>query len=407
MCNLKPSYLRCEYKIDPIGIDVKKPRLSWIVETITKGLRGQKQTAYQIIVSYAPEDLKNNSDILWNSEKVISSDTSQIYYEGKKLNSLEECFWKVRIWDQNNVVSPWSITSRWTMGFLHQNDWKAEWIEFNKWQVNYETKKKFEFVKGYDKWIWYPKINLENNKNILGTFYFRKAINLNKIKNIKSAFLLISADEKFTLFINNRKVAFSDKFIFSWSRPKLVNVKKYLIPGKNIIVVKALNTYLDTPGLICKLFLEFNNGKKNIFRSGKDWKVTKKYSINRNSNILNNNWTNAGAVCNAGINRRIPSHELKLPPPVYFRKTFTIPKKIKKAYAFVTALGLFEFQLNGETISEYKLTPGWTDYNKRVHYISYDIREKLKTSFNSIGLNLSRRLVFRLCRLGKGQRILW
>ncbi len=49
---LTPEFLRCEYRVDPLGIDVTEPRLSWIV---TSDARNQVQTAYHILVSSSPE----------------------------------------------------------------------------------------------------------------------------------------------------------------------------------------------------------------------------------------------------------------------------------------------------------------------------------------------------------------
>ena len=43
--------LRCEYLENPLGIDVTEPRLSWRIENIKANVRGQKQTAYQILVA--------------------------------------------------------------------------------------------------------------------------------------------------------------------------------------------------------------------------------------------------------------------------------------------------------------------------------------------------------------------
>ena len=57
--------LRVEYKTNPIGIDVEKPRFSWIMESDT---RGQKQTAYQILVSTSPD--VNNVDV-WDSGRCM------------------------------------------------------------------------------------------------------------------------------------------------------------------------------------------------------------------------------------------------------------------------------------------------------------------------------------------------
>ncbi|MCX6964504.1 MAG: hypothetical protein NTW41_04040, partial [Verrucomicrobia bacterium] len=45
--------LRCEYRENPLGIDVENPRLSWIIEERSQRpeVRGQKQTAYQVLVA--------------------------------------------------------------------------------------------------------------------------------------------------------------------------------------------------------------------------------------------------------------------------------------------------------------------------------------------------------------------
>jgi alpha-L-rhamnosidase len=56
---LVPFVLRCEYLIDPLGIDNSEPRLSWIVDS---GQRGQRQTAYQILVSTCPETFERPAD---------------------------------------------------------------------------------------------------------------------------------------------------------------------------------------------------------------------------------------------------------------------------------------------------------------------------------------------------------
>ena len=40
--------LRCEYKINPLGVDIENPRLSWVLES---NQRGVKQIAYQIFVA--------------------------------------------------------------------------------------------------------------------------------------------------------------------------------------------------------------------------------------------------------------------------------------------------------------------------------------------------------------------
>ena len=117
--------LRCEYLTNPIGIDVANPRLSWIIGST---LRGERQTAFELLVSSSAEKLANNQGDLWCSGKILSDQTIQLAYNGTPLLSGMECFWKVRIWDSRGKSSEWSKPALWTMGLLDPKDWQAKWI---------------------------------------------------------------------------------------------------------------------------------------------------------------------------------------------------------------------------------------------------------------------------------------
>jgi alpha-L-rhamnosidase len=117
--------LRCEYLADPFGIDETSPRLSWI---ITATRRGEKQTAYQVLVASSADLLRGGKGDLWDSGKVVSDENCQIVYSGQPLSSRQPCFWKVRIWDRDGHSTPWSPAARWQMGLLQPADWQAQWI---------------------------------------------------------------------------------------------------------------------------------------------------------------------------------------------------------------------------------------------------------------------------------------
>jgi alpha-L-rhamnosidase len=119
------SKLSCEYLTDPIGIDIANPRLSWKLFSEEKG---QRQTAYQVIVATTSEKLKANNGDLWDSGKIISNRSIQIVYEGKELTSSLRCYWKARVWDKDGVTSNWSKIAYWEMGLLDADDWNAKWI---------------------------------------------------------------------------------------------------------------------------------------------------------------------------------------------------------------------------------------------------------------------------------------
>ncbi|MDB6111756.1 MAG: Alpha-L-rhamnosidase, partial [Pedosphaera sp.] len=117
--------LRCEHLQDPLGIDVRKPRLSWQLNSTQ---RGDHQFAYQVLVASSLTALSQDQGDLWNSGQVISDQSVLVEYAGQTLTTGEACYWKVRIWDQNGKVSAWSSTAQWSMGLLNSSDWSAKWI---------------------------------------------------------------------------------------------------------------------------------------------------------------------------------------------------------------------------------------------------------------------------------------
>lgn len=116
---LKP---RCEYKRDPIGIDVLVPRLSWQIQSDAKGAL---QLAYQIQVSKEDIFFEN---IIWDTGKVNSDQSIHVEYKGEDLESRIRYFYRIRIWDNKENVSEWSETSFWETGLLKTDEWVAHWI---------------------------------------------------------------------------------------------------------------------------------------------------------------------------------------------------------------------------------------------------------------------------------------
>lgn len=122
-----PVKLRCEYLENPQVVDITNPRLSWI-NLADKDERNQFQTAWEIRVAGTKEKLLNGQADLWNSGKVVSDQSTNRVYQGKKLISRQDCWWQVRTWDKNGIISQWSEPSFWSMGILNPEEWKAKWI---------------------------------------------------------------------------------------------------------------------------------------------------------------------------------------------------------------------------------------------------------------------------------------
>ncbi|HUG11707.1 MAG TPA: family 78 glycoside hydrolase catalytic domain [Opitutaceae bacterium] len=111
---------RCEYLIDPVGIDEVEPRLSW--ELVSKRA-GARQKAWHVRVS----SRRGGRGDLWDSGRVESDRSSQIAYAGVKLQSRQRAWWRVEIWDERGRRAQ-SNEAFWEMGLLDREDWQAKWI---------------------------------------------------------------------------------------------------------------------------------------------------------------------------------------------------------------------------------------------------------------------------------------
>src|SRR5690606_5037475 len=71
------------------------------------------------------------------------------------------------------------------------------------------------------------------------------------------------------------------------------------------------------------------------------------------------------------------------------RKEFQADGDIASARLYMSALGIYDVRINGELVSEDRLAPGWTDYDKRVQYQTYDVTKLLHRGDNAIGVRLA------------------
>ncbi|MBP8303251.1 MAG: family 78 glycoside hydrolase catalytic domain [Phycisphaerae bacterium] len=121
---LSVSHLRCEYLVDPLGMDETRPRLSWVLESVRRGAR---QVAWQVRVASCLDLLADGKADLWDSGRVEDDRTCHVEYHGRPLTSRMACHWRVRVWDEQGGAAE-SEPAFWTMGLLDCGDWRARWI---------------------------------------------------------------------------------------------------------------------------------------------------------------------------------------------------------------------------------------------------------------------------------------
>ena len=375
---LVPNLLRCEYRVNPLGIDETAPRLNWIVEASAKGdaARGQKQTAYQIVVA-------SDGATVWDTGKVASDETIGVVYAGKPLVSQQRCEWKVKVWDRDGNESAWSKPAMWTMGLLKADDWKAEWIGYDKARTNVDLP-----IAPLDgaKWIWHsadpqPQVPA-------GYRLFVSTLALPADAKIAKAELLAIGDDGYKVVVNTRLVVSGS----AWQMSKLTDVTAILHGGDNSIRVEGWNAADGPAGFIAKLTVTTADGKTITHVTDGSWKSTNKPGANWHKRDLDTvSWPAVRVIGDYGMQPwgKAKLETVHLPPVPFFRTSFRADKPVVRATLYATALGLADFRLNGQAVSDEFFTPGWTDYTKRVHYRAYDVTALIRSGENALGATLA------------------
>ena len=263
--------LRCEYRVNPLGIDILKPRLSWIMES---NQRGQMQSAYQILVADSEEKLRRNQGELWDSGKVESGQSNQVVYEGELLKSRMRCHWKVRVWDKDGKASAWSEPAMWTVGLIKPGDWQAKWIGYDEKLQNSDNSEKSD----------------PNALVLPPPPYLRRAFLVGR--PIKRAVVYASALGLYELHINGKRIG-EDYFTPGWTDyPTRVYYQTYEVTdfikkGSNAMGAvlgdgwyagylgfgKKREHYGNKPRLFVQLEIEYENGHIQKVVTDGTWKA--------------------------------------------------------------------------------------------------------------------------------------
>jgi len=372
--------LRCEYRVNPMGVDTTAPRLSWVVSGQE---RGAAQSAYRVLVASDPALLQKNEGNLWDSGKVQSDRTTQIPYEGVPLTSEQVCWWKVQAWNEKNEASAWSEPAFWTMGLLHPEDWKATWIglDENGDATGHPLKSLLEKAK----WIWHGEA-LRDGGAVPGKCAVRVVINLPADRKVSEARAAFTADNSMVLLVNGNNAGRADNF----NAVTVVDISGLLKPGANVIAGVAENAG-DNPnpaGVIAGIQVVFQDGGSLEVVSdgswqtaagdgGTDWATAETAAGGSPARELGGWDIQPWGAPNFPDTRRLPARML--------RKEFEAGNGIRRATAYLCGLGLFECYVNGKKVGDHVLDPALSEYDKRVYYQTFDVTDMVRSGVNAVG----------------------
>lgn len=356
--------LSCEYRTDPVTVDIRAPRLSW--ELRADG-RSRRQRACQIQAATSRRLLTSKPD-LWDTGRVDTDQSTLVPYAGAPLASRMTVFWRVRVWDEANRRSPWSAVSQWNMGLLSPQDWRARWIGLEGGDAPDGLKQAH--------WIWAPDA-------VDGApCTFRKAFDLPAGREVFSARVVIGVRSTFSVRVNGHSVRSGARTIFSPTSE--VDIESGLVPGRNVLEIDAgASEQPDQPsGLIAALVIEYTDGEIRIQPSDRTWQAAAAGTAPqapawRPADERAANGEAPYPSLRGDDYRRLPARML--------RREFTVSSRVSRAVVYFCGLGVSELYLNGRRVGDQVLSPGLTDYNTRCQYVTCDVTRSLRQGVNAVG----------------------
>ena len=385
--------LHCEYRINPQGIDNPNPRLTWNIYSIR---RGDIQTAYQILVASSPALLAANKGDLWDSGQVQSSNSVDISYAGKPLSSGDSCFWKVLIWDRRGKPSHWSHPASWSMGLLSPSDWSAQWISDPL--LADPTNRPLTPIHCYRseltsrpddvKWIVLdlatnqpmdavdimPARPQKTNLDFRTPMYpLRFKVEVANDPHFSDAKVVV--DETESDFPTPRTSSCPFSFTPTTARYVRLTVTRlpcwdaqdYGVALGGLAVFDGQQSIAVGAHVECSDSMESTNWSKQYLVDGRD-----AVAIASNAPVL---VANLPGVTVKSTASRVPM----------LRREFSLGNNVKQATLYVSARGFYEVHINGKKVGDELLAPGFTDYDTRLQYQTFDVTRLLRRGPNAIG----------------------
>ena len=263
---LKAICLKTEGLRNPIGITFPSVRVSWKLEG-EPDKRNQRQTSYQIICGSSPEELTEQR-CLWNSGKVKSDETQNIAID-LPAKSRARIFWKVRVWDEEDMAGEFSNPAWFEQGLIDPLDWTAQWIN--------------------------PEGSIDPAQRQPAS-YLRKSFTLEK--SAQFGRLYMTACGMYRCFLNGHPVDDQVLTPGTTQYDKRLQVQTYdvtelLLEGENVLAVilgdgwfrgmngmqRNRNVYGDYIALLGQLEIQLSDGSKMRVITDESWKASQEGPI--------------------------------------------------------------------------------------------------------------------------------
>ncbi|MEV6103913.1 family 78 glycoside hydrolase catalytic domain [Streptomyces sp. NPDC051940] len=359
---------------DPLGIPLSAPALGWKLDSERRGVT---QRAYEIRVASSAGRLADPD--VWDSGKVTSRESVGVRYGGPALRPRTDYVWSVRVWDDQGTASAWSEPARFGTG-LGDRPWAGEWIGADTPELGAE-------------WTDYTvEFTASGISGALGV-YFRG-------QDTENAYMWQISDDANALRPHVKRnggysvlaaTPFPAGFDFAAEHDYAISVDG-----------DTITTTVDGAQLDRRTDATFKGPGTMGFRtSGAERGLVRDVKVTREDGTVlvdtgfpaGDRTFASGTVTADGLRVDSAGGEawLRRDEAVpLLRKEFDLGgKEIARARVYASARGVYELRLNGERVGSAELAPGWTAYDKRVDYQTYDVTRQLRAGANVLGAEVA------------------
>lgn len=342
----------------PLGID-ETPTFSWQTLSDTRGFR---QSAYEITVTDA------DGNTVWNSGTVSSPLQSGIKYAGQPLKSHSAYTWTVRVKGEDGSESQ-VATSTFETAKLSSSEWTAKWIHAEK-QPN--AKVEITLDAPASRYLRLDATRLGYPPATDNTGYYMQFAEVEVYSGQQKVSYTATASSNMNWSTIWNLNYLNDGIVNSGAALGYTTQK---LSSANQHVWLTLDLCSSTKADRIVLYPrqdDHANGHSDLVASFPE-AFTLQTSDDNSAYTTVYTWSGTTPAYVNNTNR-VP----------YFGRKFTVGKTVRRARIYASALGVFTMKLNGSPVTENKLEPGESEYEKSVLYSTYDVTPLVRQGANSL-----------------------
>ena len=370
-----PVHLRTNALENPLGIDTPHPTFSW--QSDAKAADWM-QSAYEVLVATDVKNLRPGKADIWDSGEVKSSESINITYAGAAIRPQQRYVWKVRTWD-NKGKQTTSAPAWFETGLMSAANWKAEWITRKDPVADKELSEL--------RWLWLPNADAMHVASATPAHFL---YHLHLKAKPRAASLHVLARGQSIDHVNGQVTGHHDQ----WGAFDREEIASLLHAGDNEIELDVVSPHTGSASetapsaVAASIRITDADGKEERIVTDEQWKAR---------STSDGTWQSAKAVgpisepFGIGTDRQqaIAGPDRVSTGASLLRKDFSLDSGISSARLSITALGAYEAFIDGKRVAPNTLlSPGWTDFHKRVLYQTYDVTSLLQHGANTLGVLL-------------------